>query len=151
MMKKEFEKIAGYEVSNEDYKKIIEPMYMAVDLSKEEFVKIIDKKRFALPTKAELIKKMRKIANEIAETVEINGAYALQKELEEVFKNFEKRFGWDHHYDLRMYTATEIRRGCTFPVQIVFYSEVTKAEERIDLLPKAIKEFGNLYGIEKAC
>ena len=48
MMKHEFEAIAGYEVSEEDYRKIIEPMYMATDLSKEEFVKVINKKRFAI-------------------------------------------------------------------------------------------------------
>ena len=44
MMKHEFEKLAGYEVSYEDYTKIIEPMYMATDLSKAEFVKCIDRK-----------------------------------------------------------------------------------------------------------
>lgn len=48
MMKHEFERIAGYEVSAEDYNNIIEPMYMATDLSKEEFVKTISKKRFAV-------------------------------------------------------------------------------------------------------
>lgn len=47
MMKREFEEIAGYEVSNEDYYEIIEPMYMALNLSKSEFVKCMDKKRFA--------------------------------------------------------------------------------------------------------
>lgn len=46
MMKFEFEELAGYEVSNEDYNNIIEPMYMAVNLSKQEFVKVIDRKRF---------------------------------------------------------------------------------------------------------
>ena len=51
MMKHEFEALAGYEVSYEDYDKIIEPMYMATTLSKEEFVKVIDKKRFAIVKK----------------------------------------------------------------------------------------------------
>lgn len=46
MMKFEFEQIAGYEVSNEDYDNIIEPMYMATNLSKYEFVKVVDRKRF---------------------------------------------------------------------------------------------------------
>lgn len=46
MMKFEFEELAGYEVSNEDYDNIIEPMYMSVNLSKQEFVKVIDRKRF---------------------------------------------------------------------------------------------------------
>lgn len=53
MMKYEFEELAGYEVSSDDYNNIIEPMYMAVDVDKREFVKMIDKKRFALKTKAQ--------------------------------------------------------------------------------------------------
>lgn len=51
MMKHEFEALAGYEVSTADYDKIIEPMYLATTLSKEEFVKVIDKKRFAIVKK----------------------------------------------------------------------------------------------------
>lgn len=46
MMKYEFEELAGYEVTVEDYDNIIEPMYMATDLSKAEFVKVVDRKRF---------------------------------------------------------------------------------------------------------
>lgn len=53
MMKHEFEQIAGYEVSWEDYNNIIEPMYMATNLSKEEFVKTLSKKRFAVIRKFE--------------------------------------------------------------------------------------------------
>ena len=48
MMKFEFENLAGYEVSNEDYNNIIEPMYMATNLTKSEFVKTVDRKRFEL-------------------------------------------------------------------------------------------------------
>ena len=54
MMKHEFESIAGYEVSTEDYDNIIEPMYMATNLSKQEFVKTISKKRFAIVKKEEV-------------------------------------------------------------------------------------------------
>ena len=46
MMHKEFEAIAGYEVSYEDFINIIEPMYMATNLSKQEFVKTLNKKFF---------------------------------------------------------------------------------------------------------
>lgn len=46
MMKEEFERLAGYEVSFEDYNKVIEPMYMATNLDKVEFVNVIDRKRF---------------------------------------------------------------------------------------------------------
>lgn len=51
MMKHEFETLAGYEVSTEDYNNIIEPMYMATNMTKQEFVKTISKKRFAVEKK----------------------------------------------------------------------------------------------------
>lgn len=53
MMKHEFETLAGYEVSTEDYEKIIEPMYLATNLTKQEFVSTINKKRFAIVKKEE--------------------------------------------------------------------------------------------------
>ena len=53
MMKHEFETLAGYEVSTEDYEKIIEPMYLATNLTKQEFVSAISKKRFAIVKKEE--------------------------------------------------------------------------------------------------
>lgn len=46
MTKQEFETLAGYEVSAENYNKVIEPMYMATDMSKAEFVKTINRKAF---------------------------------------------------------------------------------------------------------
>ena len=58
MMKHEFEALAGYEVSVSDYDNIIEPMYMATQLSKEEFVKVISKERFALKSREELIQEI---------------------------------------------------------------------------------------------
>lgn len=49
MMKCEFERIAGYEVSDKTYNEIIEPMYLATELSKRDFVKLLNRK--ALETK----------------------------------------------------------------------------------------------------
>lgn len=48
MMKHEFEQIAGYKVSDRDYNEIIEPMYMTVNLSKVDFEKTINRKRFEI-------------------------------------------------------------------------------------------------------
>ncbi len=58
MMKNEFEALAGYEVSVSDYDNIIEPMYMATELNKAEFVKVISKERFALKSREELIQEI---------------------------------------------------------------------------------------------
>lgn len=64
MMYQEFMEIAGYKVSVEDYENIIEPMYMATKLSKQEFVKVIDRKRFEVVEKTErqYINEIKKIA-----------------------------------------------------------------------------------------
>lgn len=48
MTKHEFETLAGYEVSTESYNEIIEPMYMATNLTKQEFVKTINRKAFEI-------------------------------------------------------------------------------------------------------
>lgn len=57
MMKHEFERLAGYEVSAEDYNNIIEPMYLAIpeSISKQEFVKMISRKRFEVKRPAEIV------------------------------------------------------------------------------------------------
>ncbi len=68
MMKIEFEALAGYEVSVSDYDNIIEPMYMATELSKEDFVKVICKERFALKSREEIIQEMKEIAGHLKKT-----------------------------------------------------------------------------------
>ena len=60
MMKQEFEKLAGYEVSSDDYYNIIEPMYSALTIDKSEFVKFVNPKQFALKTEKQLIAEARK-------------------------------------------------------------------------------------------
>lgn len=127
MMWKEFEEIAGYEVSFEDYDKIIEPMYMATNLSKQEFVKVIDKKRFALPTKREMLAAMKKEANHL---YEICGRYCdheSKERLEKLAKQYAKRFyGINWYGDLETYVFFEreyeiphLGRGCTYPKTLV--------------------------------
>lgn len=60
MMKHEFEEIAKIEVTSEDYDNIIEPMYMATNMSKAEFVKTLNLKFFAsrVPAKPKNIMRM---------------------------------------------------------------------------------------------
>lgn len=57
MMKHEFEQIAGYEVSWEDYNTIIEPMYLAIpeNISKQDFVKMLSRKRFEVKKPAKTV------------------------------------------------------------------------------------------------
>lgn len=59
MMKQEFEELAKINVTWETYSKIIEPMYIAADLPKQEFIKLLNLKALAAPkVKEKCIKKM---------------------------------------------------------------------------------------------
>lgn len=135
MMWQEFEALAGYEVTYEDYTNIIEPMYMATSLSKQEFVKCIDKKRFALKTQKELVREMRTLAKQIAEEVEHTGAYELKRTLEEKVRAYAKRFHGYKDEDFSSwygyeeeYTYPTIQRGCRYPVAVCFGRDRTEYE-----------------------
>ena len=65
MMQFEFERIAGYKVSNEDYENIIEPMYMATGLDKYEFVGVINRERFEIKKSNKHVEQEEKIKTEI--------------------------------------------------------------------------------------
>ena len=127
MMKHEFERLAGYEVSAEDYNKIIEPMYMATDLSKEEFVKVIDKKRFALPTKQKMMRQMKEEAKHLEAICGHWCDYESEHKLESIAKEYARRFygiDWAHDTEAyvffnKEYEYPEIRRGCTYPTELV--------------------------------
>lgn len=76
MMHKEFEQIAGIEVTYEDYTNIIEPMYMALNLTKQEFVKTLNLKFFTdrMPKPEKNIKRML-VRNRVGESKTPNGCY----------------------------------------------------------------------------
>ena len=92
MFKEEFEKLAGYEVSYSDYVNIIEPMYMATDLNKSEFVKTINKKQFALKTRKQLLNEIKKIALEVENNCGTTGAYEESKQLYTKINEYAMRF-----------------------------------------------------------
>ena len=145
MMWKEFEEIAGYEVSYDTYTNVIEPMYMALpNVSKTEFVKMLDKKAFALPTKAQLIRRMRMIAQYIFDNCGASSFCEEKEKLEELARTYAERFfnyteenstfyGFTHGYAYhgsRCYNG-----GCTFPEELVItrrgyeYERVTLVKE----------------------
>lgn len=58
-MKQEFERLAKIEVTDETYTKVIEPMYLATELSKQDFIKLLNLKALAAPkAKEKTIKRM---------------------------------------------------------------------------------------------
>ena len=144
MMKHEFEALAGYEVSFEDYSRIIEPMYMATELSKEDFVKCIARKRFALPTKAELLAAMRKEAKHLYDICGRCCDFESEQRLERLAHTYLKRvYGVDWTVDskayaffLKGYEFPDIQRGCTYPRELVL-GRGNHEYERITLVKKA--------------
>lgn len=88
MLKREFEAIAGYTVSDADYKNIIEPMYLATTLDKQSFVACLDKKRFAQPTKKQALNRLKKMA-----LAYVNyGGYEEWDALQDAFYDYAERF-----------------------------------------------------------
>lgn len=130
MMWQEFEQIAGYEVTYSDYHEIIEPMYMATNLSKQDFVKCLDSKRFSLKyRKQQMVKEMKQIARHLAETCEHYTDYDAIHRLENLSKDYANLFWFKTlkwHEDMeaycffkREYFFKEIKRGCTYPCELV--------------------------------
>jgi len=123
MMQHEFEALAGYEVTFEDYNNIIEPMYMATNLSKAEFVKTIDKKRFALKTENQILSRMKKLAKHLAETCEHYTDWDAKHEFEALRSEYRERFWGNGHVEVtNVYTIPELMRGCTYPKALVCYT-----------------------------
>ena len=133
MMQQEFEKIAGYEVSANDYHDIIEPMYLATNLSKEEFVACINKKRFALKPLDYLIKEMRKCAESLKETCTHYTDYETQDRLDELIEEYIDRKGFG---DTISYNVDEqMLWSCFYPVKVVlFWRKTGEVVEVIKLI-----------------
>lgn len=139
MMWEEFEKLAGYEVSYEDYSKVIEPMYMATNLSKQEFVKCLDEKRFSLNyKKQQMLKAMKKIAKFLYENCGRASFYGESDELEKlvieyagefIFHDAEWRNNskcwlyWDEGYEFE-----NLQRGCRYPKAVTIMNDTHEIE-----------------------
>lgn len=130
MMKHEFEQIAGYEVTWKDYTEIIEPMYMAIpeSISKQEFVKMIDKKRFALKPLNKIEKEMKKIAQHLEETCTHYTDYEAKDKLDELAQEYADRIG------AKGFFINEVMRWtCYYPVAIEMYGHDYRTVRRIEL------------------
>ena len=137
MMHKEFEEIAGYEVSYEDYTNIIEPMYMAVNLSKQEFVKLLDRKQFDLnykkqQYKKQLLSEMKNTAKEMYDLCSRTDTYeqyeALRAKAIEYIKSFPV---WKApHHDFHR----EYKNGCSYVKSIVWFDADWNEVQELELV-----------------
>jgi len=132
MMKHEFERIAGYEVSTEDYNNIIEPMYMATDLSKEDFVKVIDKKRFALKPLKKIVKEMK----ECAESLKESCTHYTDSETKERLNSLALEYAERKYGKTAQFLINDRERfACYYPISIDIHSTDTyKTLEKVMLI-----------------
>lgn len=138
MMKQEFEALAGYEVSIDDYNKIIEPMYMATSLTKEEFVKTINKKRFALKPLKSIIKEMKQIGKHLEETCDHYIDTEARDRLEALVDEYMERRGYiveGIRFAGYMFDDEMTMFKCYHPTKVVIYNRNDyKTIETIDLI-----------------
>lgn len=137
MMKHEFEAIAGYEVSVSDYDNIIEPMYMATELSKADFVKVISKERFALKSRDELIQEMKELAGHLKDTCEHFTDYEAEEKLKEIAEEYKERFG-PYKGGFLLNTRHTLEhlghcRGCSYPAELEIFNSKYHTTEKIKI------------------
>ena len=122
MMKEEFEKIAGYEVSDYDYYGIIEKMYMASDLSKAEFAKTINKKHFALKPLKSIIKEMQKIAKQYKEACTHYTDYAAMDHLTSLIDEYiERKYNIAGANIAKYHISEKCIMRCFYPESLEIY------------------------------
>lgn len=136
MMQNEFEALAGYEVSTEDYNNIIEPMYMATNMSKQEFVKVIDKKRFALTPLKQIVKEMKKCAESLKETCTHFTDWETKDRLESLTKEYISRKYNIAGARIAEYGINErMFASCFYPKSVTIYTTKNyQTIETIDLI-----------------
>lgn len=137
MMKIEFEALAGYEVSVSDYDNIIEPMYMATNLNKAEFVKVICKERFALKSREEIIQEMKEIAGHLKKTCDHFTDIEAEEKLKGLAEEYKERFGpYKGGFLLNTrYTLEHLGecRGCSYPAELEIYNSEYHTTEKIKI------------------
>lgn len=75
MQKHEFEKVAKIKVTDEVYTTVIEPMYLAINLSKEDFIKVLNLKALATKKVKEKNVKVMLVRDNSGFTKTPNGCY----------------------------------------------------------------------------
>lgn len=125
MMWEEFEKIAGYHVSYDDYKNYIEPMYMALNIDKTEFVKMINRKRFALRPSLAIQRDMKKCAESLKNTCTHYTDYETIDKLESLVKEYIKNVYGQYEIYLGFLYDYILIQSCHYPVSVEIYEHST--------------------------
>ena len=137
MMWSEFERIAGYEVSYEDYTNVIEPMYMATNLTKEQFVRTLNRKEFDVQykkaqAKKALTKELRAVAARMYEEAGRVSTYETFSELLAKAQEYDTKFA---PYGTTAELEKAKKWGCeTYVKALVWYDRDWNPVERLELV-----------------
>lgn len=130
MIKNEFETLAGYEVSAEMYYNVIEPMYNACPLSKQDFVQLINKKEVALTPLNKIYKNMCFLANTIKVNCTHFTDYETQEKLDQLADEYTKRL---QAYGYYIETAEYQHSTCYYPIKVIIYDKKYQNVRVLDL------------------
>ena len=132
----EFIKIAGYEVSFETYKKVIEPMYMSTDIiDKKEFCKSFSKKLFGIKSTDKLLKEINKTAKFMKENTDRELQRKAWYEFKELCEDYTKRTYLANYYT---YDKDEDNGFWSYPTVIRIWK---KSEEGFNEYPLELKTY----------
>ena len=132
----EFIRIAGYEVSFETYKNIIEPMYMTTDIiDKKEFCKSFSKKLFGIKSTDKLLKEINKTVKFMKENTDRQLQINAWKEFKELCEDYRKRTYLADYYT---YDKDYHNGFWSFPTVIRIWK---KSEEGFNEYPLELKTY----------
>lgn len=135
MMYEEFMNLAGYEVSYKDYVEIIEPMYMACDLDKSDFIKCLNRRRFELEPLDKVHERMKKLANQIKENCTHYTDYEAMDQLcvlAEYYKNRLQAFNYLIDTEELLYNGC-YHSSCFYPCKVIIYDKKFRTIRKLDL------------------
>ena len=145
MMWKEFEELAGCEVSYKTYTEIIEPMYMALPdgIDKRAFIGMLNLDALRLATRSEMVAAMRESARDICEKCGIVSTNTEKEQLHRLADKYASRFyGSDAHAWIEEAVGysgarlTNTVRGCRFCDVLHIYAQDGAEYERLQLVPR---------------
>lgn len=121
MMWSEFEELAGYRVSHDDYVKYIEPMYNVLDIDKTEFVKMINKKRFAVRPSIAIMRDMKKCAESLRKTCTQFTDYETIDKLDSLVKEYINNLYGNHNIYVSYLYEYYLIGGYHYPVSVEIF------------------------------
>lgn len=122
MMHEEFEKMVSYRVSYKVYHEIIEPMYEATDLSKQEFASVVNFRDYHKKQESRCVEQMRQIASVLRDSNFQLASYVSR--LDSLLDSLQDIRGYDneHLYPNATY-VWKVHGNHPYPAEVDLYGD----------------------------